>query len=374
MSRRGENIFKRKDGRWEARYITHYENGKAKYGYLYARTYADAKEKRVEALRRLSQPKIPREKALATVEQLARLWLSDVRLSVKESTFARYRSVVERHIVPHIGELQAMRCDGLTVNAFSQTLLEAGGAGGNGLSPKTVTDVLCVLKSIIKFARACGYGFGNTDSIRLPKRTPNPARALSPNNRIKLEGILMDSEDLTALGVLFSLFSGVRLGELCGLRWEDVDLGAMTVRVARTVERIAETDVHSPQRTKLIISEPKTKNSVREIPLPRFFGEHLRRFERREGCYILTGTETPLEPNRMYMRYKTLMNRLGMGEYTFHALRHTFATRCVEAGFDIKSLAEILGHANVTTTLGIYVHPTMEQKRSQMERLAPESR
>ena len=76
----------------------------------------------------------------------------------------------------------------------------------------------------------------------------------------------------------------------------------------------------------------------------------------------------------MYMRYKTLMNRLGMGEYTFHALRHTFATRCVEAGFDIKSLAEILGHANVTTTLGIYVHPTMEQKRSQMERLAPESR
>ena len=371
MSRRGENIFRRRDGRWEARYITHYENGKAKYGYLYARTYADAKAKRTEALRRQSPPELPRERALATVEQLARLWLSDVRATVKESTYSRYLSIVDRYIAPQLGDRYAAQCDGAAINAFSRALLEAGGAAGGGLSPKTVSNVLCVLNSVVKFARARGYGFGNTDGVRLPKSAPRPTQALSPNNRIALERILMDSEDLTALGVLFSLYTGMRIGELCGLRWEDVDLCAMTVRVARTVERIAETDAGSLRRTKLIISEPKTPSSVREIPLPVFFGEQLRRFRQSPGCYVLTGTPAPIEPNRMYMRYKTLMNRLGMGEYSFHALRHTFATRCVEAGFDIKSLAEILGHANVTTTLGIYVHPTMEQKRSQMERLAP---
>ena len=370
MPRKGENIYKRRDGRWEARYITHYENGKAKYGYIYAHTYADARAARIEALRRAEQPKPPRDKAFATVGQLCTLWLCDVRGSVKDSTYARYLSIVERHILPHMGELFASQCDSVSINSFSQTLLSTGGAG-TGLSPKTVLDILSVLKSIIRFARGCGYTVGNTDNIRNPKRHAKAAATLSPHNRIALEKTLLDAEDLTSLGVLFCLYTGVRIGELCGLRWGDLDLAAGTVRVRRTVERIANTADPAERRTKLIIAPPKTPSSVREIPLPQFLCSRIKKFERREECYLLTGSETPLEPNRMYMRYKTLMSRLGMGEYSFHALRHTFATRCVEEGFDIKSLAEILGHSNVSTTLGVYVHPTMEQKRLQMERLQP---
>ncbi|MBQ9745412.1 MAG: site-specific integrase, partial [Clostridia bacterium] len=182
---------------------------------------------------------------------------------------------------------------------------------------------------------------------------------------------LLDSEDTTSLGILFALFTGVRIGELCGLRWEDIDLRSSTPCVRRTVERIADLDPLSPAKTKVIISEPKTESSVRTIPLPSFLAEYLRRVQMAGEVYLVSGnTETP-EPHCFYVRYKNFLKKHGIGDYTFHALRHTFATQCVEYGFDTKSLAEILGHSSVTTTMAFYVHPTMEQKRAQMELLAP---
>ena len=368
MARRGENIFRRKDGRWEARYIVRHENGKAKYGYVYGRTYTEAKAKRDAAMGRCRFENRPRSTGGATVEQLARMWLSDVRHSVKESTFARYMSIVDAHIVPHLGTLAATKCDGAAVNNFSRSLLEQN---GGPLSPKTVTDILCVLKSVIKYAKESGYSFGNTDNIRFPQRSAYDAAPLNANNRIELERVLMDSEDRVSLGILFALFCGLRIGEVCGLRWEDVNLAARTIRVERTVERIADLTPNAKSRTKLIIGEPKTRSSLREIPLPGFLARRLEGFERENGCYLISGLNTPCEPSVFYGRYKRFMRKYGMGEYTFHALRHTFATRCIEEGFDPKSLSEILGHSNVTTTLGIYVHPTMEQKRAQMERLRP---
>jgi integrase len=228
-----------------------------------------------------------------------------------------------------------------------------------------------VLKSVIRYAGESGYSFGNTDNIRFPQREAHAAAPLDAANRTALECMVMDSEDTVCLGILFALFCGLRIGEVCGLRWEDINPSAGTVRVQRTVERVADLDPNAKSRTKLIIGEPKTRSSLREIPLPRFLVEQLARYEQKSGCYLLTNRDTPCEPSVFYGRYKNFMRRQGMGKYNFHALRHTFATRCVEEGFDIKSLSEILGHSNVSTTLGIYVHPTMEQKRAQMERLKP---
>ncbi len=181
----------------------------------------------------------------------------------------------------------------------------------------------------------------------------------------------MNAEDTTSLGILFALFTGVRIGELCGLRWEDVDFQSLTVSIKRTVERIADLDPNTAKKTKVVLSEPKTENSIRIIPLPGFLAEYLEMRKRDPKFYLLTGKRKYTEPHQFYVRYQNYLEKHGIENYTFHSLRHTFATRCVEMEFDTKSLAEILGHSHISTTLSIYVHPSLQQKKMQMNRLAP---
>lgn len=163
----------------------------------------------------------------------------------------------------------------------------------------------------------------------------------------------------------------MRIGELCGLRWEDIDFHSFTVHVCRTVERIADLNPKAEAKTKVVVSEPKTKNSFRIIPLPEFLAGYLSVRKRDPQCYLLTGNKKHTEPHQFYIRYQNYLRRHGIENHSFHALRHTFATRCVEMGFDTKSLSEILGHANINTTLSVYVHPSIQQKKTQMERLTP---
>ena len=304
--------------------------------------------------------------------ELARLWLLDIRVSVKESTYTRYHRTVEKYIVGAIGELEPCQIDRFLINSFSEYLLECGGLRGGGLSAKSVSDVICVVKAIIKFGQSNGYVFGNTLGIRLPQLRRPRVRTLEGDARAFLERVLLGADDPGAIGILLSLFTGIRIGEVCGLRWEDVDPLARTVKISRTVERIANLDGCGASRTKLIICEPKTERSLRVIPLPSFLFEKIEPLRRAPQIYIATAEPTPTEPCALYRKYKSLLRSAGLEDYSFHALRHTFATRCVEQGFDPKSLSEILGHSNISTTLALYVHPTLEQKRAQMERLAPQ--
>lgn len=371
MSRKGENIFRRRDGRWEARYIHHYENGRPKYHYLYASSYAEAKAKKQYALSMLGADEI----ALPSnsFEKVARQWLSDVRVSVKESTYTRYHRTVEKYLLPCFSSLDVSELDHFRVNSFTEHLLCGGGIRMQGMSPKSVADILCVLKAIICFGECNGLVFGNTAGIRFPQRAQRSVKIIDKNARTRLERALMDAEDPTGIGVLFALFAGLRIGEVCGLRWSDVDFRRRTVTVSRTVERIANLDPDDMHKTKLIVSEPKTESSMRIIPLPKFLIEQLKRAkpDADDEHFILSNSLRPTEPSSFYGRYQTLMRRHGIEGYSFHALRHTFATRCVEKGFDTKSLSEILGHSSISTTLTFYVHPTLEQKRVQMERLTP---
>ena len=189
-------------------------------------------------------------------------------------------------------------------------------------------------------------------------------------NREMLEKLLLRRRDTTSVGIMLSLFTGLRIGELCGLRWEDIDLKEKMLCVSRTVERIADTDALH-RRTKLIVSEPKTANSYRQIPLPDFLVEILRNLTAEEEVYLVSGRDIPIEPCTFYKQYRKFMTENGLPIYPFHSLRHTFATRCIEVGFDIKALSEIMGHASVTTTMAVYVHPPMAQKRKYMEKLKP---
>ena len=369
MSRKGENIFKRKDGRWEARYIHHYEGGHAKYRFLYAHSYAEAKEKKLEEMRQF--PKEPLIRSQCRFRELGNQWLESIKAAVKESSYARYQRILFYYLYPRIGEVSVGLLDARTCIALESTLLAEGGKQGGSLSPKTVSDIVCVLKTVSRYGRDTGYPCPDLHALRRPQNQKKPISTLSEDRRIALERALLDARDTVSLGVLVTLFTGLRIGELCGLRWEDVDLENGLIHVRRTVERIEDFTPGAAHKTKVIIGPPKTDNGMRAIPIQNFLIQYLRERKQSASCYLLTGNEQYSEPQIFYWRYRTLLKANGIPPTTFHALRHTFATRCVEAGFDVKSLAEILGHASVATTLSVYVHPSMQAKRRQMELLTP---
>lgn len=376
MSRRGESIFKRADGRWEARYIHHYEDGKAKYRYLYGKTYTEVKAKRREELM-LPRPKISSApKGLATFRDLSVLWLEHIKPNVKESTFSRYYRIVEGYLDPTFSAFLVSRLESAQLSAWVHTLLNEGGRNHTPLAPKSVCDILFVAKAILKHGQKEGYPCPDLSGLKNPPKAKKPSAVPTVKEQALLEKMLLSPEmresgNHVCLGILFALYTGVRIGELCGLRFGDIDLQSQTVTISRTVERIADISPNTKRKTKLIVSEPKTENAVRVIPLQSFLIDYIRPFWQEPDIYILTGTTKPTEPHSFYMRYKTLMKKLGLPDYTFHALRHAFATRCIANHFDSKSLSEILGHANIATTLSLYVHPSLEQKREQMERLVP---
>lgn len=373
MSRKGENIFKRKDGRWEARYIHHYENGKAKYRYIYGSTYSEARAKKLAEQSNIKDINISAVKQYASFEELANLWLSNIKPSVKESSYTRYYRIVTKYLLPLFPAQMLSKIDTGYLNGLTEKLLKEGSIDQKPLSAKTVSDIICVLKTIFKYGKGNGYPCPNADGIRYPSKKRRNIKIMTDNDRTKLEQQLFDSEDTTSLGIIFTLFTGVRIGELCGLRWGDIDFNNSTVSIARTIERISDLEPLSSHKTKVIISEPKTESSIRTIPLPDFLMEYLSKQRKEANCYLLTGNENYTEPHQYYIRYQTYLRQHNINRYTFHALRHTFATRCVELGFDTKSLAEILGHTSITTTLSVYVHPTLQQKKIQMERLTPDS-
>lgn len=372
MSRRGENIFKRKDGRWEARYIHHYENGKAKYHSLYGATYMEAKAKKNAALQAVLGVRaylLPGQSC--NFENLAEAWLSDVKYSVKESTYTRYYRIVSRYLIPHLEGKALEKMDQKYLTDLTGILLATGGTSGRALSPKTVTDILCVLKSILRYGSENDLPCPGFSRVKYPSKKGRGAKILTEEARMKIEEKLLRSDDHVSLGILFTLFTGVRIGELCGLKWSDIDFVNDTVHICRTVERITDLNPDTSKKTKVVITEPKTQSSIRIIPLPGFLVEYLKMRRGSGDCYLLTGRRKFTEPHQYYMRYRSFLKRNSIDHHTFHTLRHTFATRCVEMGFDTKSLSEILGHASITTTLSVYVHPSMQQKKVQMEKLTP---
>lgn len=365
MARHGENIRKRQDGRWEARFIESYIRGKAKYRYVYGKTYTEAKAKREEFMVKSVSKTLPPAKKLTTLDWLSYEWLNSIKKQVKESTYTRYFRNINKYISPELGSMLIVRIDANIINDWESNLLQR-------LSAKTVTDILSVLKQILKYSEKIGYSIPDINLISAPKRIAPEINIYSETSRTDIERILWSSKNELCAGVLMTLYTGIRIGELCGLRWSDFDFRDRAVRISRTVERISDLDPMSSSKTKVIICEPKTENSQRTIPLPQFLSDYLLTKKKEGSCYVTTGTDKPSEPHTIYVRYTRFLKNSGIEKYTFHALRHTFATQCADAGFDAKSLSEILGHSNVSTTLRCYVHPSLETKRKQMELLSPE--
>lgn len=372
MSKKGENIYKRKDGRWEGRYIRCYtEMNKAKYGYLYGRTYNEVKQKLIEKKNEILQaPDISTKKAVTYAEVLES-WLNSSRINTKESTYARYTHLIRTHIKPHLGSYQLSRMTTQLIEEYIENQLTCGRLDNTGgLSPKTVTDILTIVKSTVEYAKYNNLTvICNLNKLTVKKKE-GEMRVLSQIEQDALINVLTQDMDLYKFGVLLSLCTGIRIGELCALQWEDLCLDSSTLKIRKTMQRIQDTAKNAESKTKIVITEPKSQCSVREIPLTSYVCNIAKLFSAHPKAFVLTGEpDRYIEPRTMQNRFKSYVAESGLSATNFHALRHTFATRCVEVGFELKSLSEILGHANVNITLNRYVHSSFELKQMNMNKL-----
>lgn len=373
MSKKGENIYKRKDGRWEGRYIRCYDtDGKAKYGYIYGRTYSDVKDelvqKKADAIR---QPNSGSLRAVVYSDILDG-WLRASKLKTKESTHARYSQLVRTHIKPHLGRYQLSRISTSKIEGFLEYLLSKGRLdGAGGLSPKTVTDILAIIKNTMEYARSQNIAvICNLEKLSV-KGKEKEMRVLTPEEQDALAVVLVHNMDRYKFGVLLSLYTGIRIGELCALQWGDFETNLSTLTVRKTMQRVKNIDDVSSSKTKIIITEPKSQCSVREIPLPPFLVEIAKSFQTNPEAFVLSGTIGQyVEPRTMQNRFQTYVKQSGIASANFHALRHSFATRCIELSFDIKTLSTILGHSSVNITLNRYVHSSMELKKANMSKFS----
>lgn len=358
MTKHSKNIFKQQCNKHEISTIK-YRYNMSDYNLSHNRTYRKINDKQEQSISII--------KKTPSFSQMAKRWLMSVKGTVKDSTYTRYYRIVYSYLIPELEKYEISKINTLSVNRLKDKFLRIGGKRGKGLSEKTIIDILSVFKLILINAVEEGYNTMNVGLIKNPRRKRKEISTI-PNDKLeKLEEILLASKDKISIGILLTLHTGIRNGELCGLKWGDFCFTKKIVQVQRTVERITNLNPFNKAKTKVIVSEPKTETSKREIPLPKVLCNYLKIHKCSPDTYILTGTNKPTEPHTLYIRYERFLKRNGFNNYTFHALRHTFATRGIESGFDIKSLSEILGHSDVTTTLRCYVHPSIEQKRRQME-------
>ena len=374
MGRHGENIRKRKDGRWEARVISsHAPDGKAIYRSVYGKTYLEAKEKRNDFLRRTTSSQTRKSdhcKGKATLEEVAWEWLSTRKDSIKESTYAHYTNLIRHHLLPSLGQRRLYALTLEVLDGFLREKLHTGRADGKGRpSPKTVADIRSVLLQILEYAQRHQYPCAAQSKMFYPKSRQPVTKIMTREEQAKLESVLLQQPAPLHLGILTALYGGLRIGEVCALQWGDISFVSGTIRIHKTILRIQDLAPEAQQKTKILIDCPKTESSNRVIPMPTFLLTFLEPHRRAEDIYLLTGTRAYLEPRICLDKYKRILTQAGLDSFTFHTLRHTFATRCIENGFDPKSLSEILGHANVNTTLQRYVHPSITLKREHMNRL-----
>ena len=373
MPKKGENIYKRRDGRWEGRYIRCYDaTGKAKYGYVYGKTYGDVKDglvqKKADAIR---YPTAGSRRAVV-YDDILDAWLRASKLKTKESTHARYAQLVRTHIKPHLGGYQLSRISTQQVEGFVEYLLSEGRLdGAGGLSPKTVSDILTIIKNTMEYARYQNMPVACNINKLTVKKKDKEMRVLTPEEQEALVAILVHKMDRYKFGVLLSLYTGIRIGELCALQWGDFDENLTTLTVRKTMQRVKNMDTVSSNKTKIIITEPKSQCSIREIPLPPFLVEIAQSFQANQEAFVLSGTIGQyVEPRTMQNRFQTYVMQSGIAAANYHSLRHSFATRCIELSFDIKTLSIILGHSSVNITLNTYVHSSMELKKANMSKFS----
>ena len=363
LARRGENIRKRSDGRWEGRYMIHI-NGSKKYRSVYAHSYNEVKQKLFSRKKEAEKNwQMQTEFLLSehlngdiSIDEINQLWITNIKNNRKYSTYRKYTDIYNKHIRDSFGELHA---DEITQDLFEKSLPRE-------LSASLYKSIYCVLNQILSY----GNRYCNTPDIQLKPESlrvaPKPVQTFNLAEQQKLCAYLFSEMDSCKLGILICLYTGLRLGEICALKWEDIDFQCKTIHISRTVQRLPVE--HGDKKTILYEGPPKTSCSIREIPIPEFLCPLLLMYK-DSGIYVLNKV-SPMEPRTYQYKFHSYLNKALVQQSHFHTLRHTFATNCISNGADVKSVSEILGHSNVNITLNKYVHPSMDTKRNILDSLS----
>ena len=298
-----------------------------------------------------------------TISEIVQLWKANKKQYVKKSSFSAYMLLIENHLLPVFGNKHHL--DETEVQTFVFQKLQ------QGLSQKTIKDILIVLKMILKFGAKNKWIEHQQFDIQFPtEREKHHIEVLSRTHQKKVMQYIQEHFTFRNLGVYICLCSGMRIGEICALTWEDIDTDNGIIYIRRTIQRIY-TIEESVRKTEIILDTPKTKNSIREIPMSKDLMRMLKPIKKivNPSFFILTNDVKPTEPRTYRSYYKNLMQALGLPQLKFHGLRHSFATRCIESKCDYKTVSVLLGHSNISTTLNLYVHPNLEQKKKAIDQM-----
>ena len=344
MARRGENIYKRKDGRYEGRYIKYYDlSGRAVYGYVYDRKYTAVKQRLAE--RKTEKGRTPVQASVKLCDWLD-IWLKS-QSNLKPTTKQIYKSYIANHLCPAIGNIPLKKLNTEILQAFIDNI---------ELSASSVKTVFSILRSALSAAQDRGFITDIWSKIKVPKCEKAIVKVLTPKQQRQLENVLTGDGDIV---ILICLYTGLRIGELCALKWSDINLESAILTVNGTQAR-TENGVE--------ILSPKSRTSKREIPVPPFLLNKLKLLP-HNGDFVVSHNGKPYDV-RTYRRYfKAALKRADLPDIKYHSLRHTFATRALEVGMDYKTLSEILGHSSVGITLDLYAHSLKEHKIQQMNKL-----
>lgn len=298
-----------------------------------------------------------------TINQITEEWKEEKKKYVKKSTYAAYQLLIQNHIKPYFGDLYEVNEE--KVQQFVFDKLDAG------LSEKTIRDIIIVLKMILKFGIKNGYlEYAQIDAKFPSKQEKKDLDVLSKADQKKFMEHLRNNFTFKNLGIFICLSTGMRIGEICGLRWCDVDTVEGVIKVRHTLQRIYIIEAET-RHTELLLDTPKTANSVRDIPMSSELLKMLKSLNKvvNENYYVISNDIKPIEPRTYRNYYKKLCKQLDIPELKFHGLRHSFATRCIESKADYKTVSVLLGHSNISTTLNLYVHPNKEQKKKTIDKM-----
>ena len=287
----------------------------------------------------------------------------------KISSVCAYMLTVKNIILPILGEYELEAVSSKDAELLKQV------CENKGLSKKTIQDVIICLKNILKVANILEVAETKTISVLWGTGNNEVKKQVEAYNKDQVRKLVASLEEAPSfknLGLLITIYSGMRIGEVCALQWKDIDLEEKVIRVNKSIQRIyTEEDTTGKMKTELLISTPKTKSSQREIPIVQPLFKLMKDFAKicRPDYFVCSGTTTPIEPRTYRSYYKKKIEEIGLPHLKFHGLRHTFATQLIASKADVKTVSAILGHSDITTTLNTYVHPSRDDKRNALSKL-----